>query len=196
MGNQRSGTNILRESLEFDENIASYNESRGNLLFKNWYLRPQSELLDAIKKINKNILLKPISENKGKGIKEVLNIFQDYKTILIYIFRDPVNVYYSSAMKWGVGLQDFIKDWNDRNQDLLDKYQSIKDKCLIVNYEDLSKSKKYFEDLCRKINIKGKYNFRKDSSKGYEHLSENVINIIKIETKEVLKKLNNVKSLF
>ena len=194
MGVQRSGTNILRESLSQDPTITSFNESVESAVFLNWYLRPEGEIRGTLENASSAVLLKPISETRMREVSDVIEEYKNYELWIIWLYRDPVNVYSSQALKWEYikrrDLDQFICDWNKRNTSVLSAVPRYGSKIIILKYEDLISSPEMFRSLCELVKIDGKYLFRKDSAEGRKKLSQNVIETIDQKTVPIISELD------
>ena len=199
MGVNRSGTNVLYRSLAADPNIKSYIRTESNGFFKNYNLKPEKEVRSLIKKSDKPILLKPINESKFRTVKDVFKEFKNYDLSIVWIYRDPVNVYRSQFVKFPTvkkgGVERFISKWNMRNKALFGALEDYDDKVVVVNYEDLILDPTVFQKLCKILKIEGKYVFREDSQKGRKLLPEKNQNEIDSGTKEVLETLQKNRKL-
>jgi hypothetical protein len=194
MGVQRSGTNVLRESFGKDPAINDFNESADSELFQDWKLRPEKEIRPVLQRLGGPILTKPISETKFRSIDDVMKEFCDYDVWISWIYRDPINVYYSQIIKWEMvknrGVDSFINDWNRRNQSILAALQSYSSKIAIVQYENLISHPELFRGLCSFFGINGKYLFRGDSLGGLKNLSDEMKAKITRGTADILTELN------
>src|SRR5947208_7172302 len=71
MGVQRSGTNVLFDSLATDRTLSAFPEDIDSAFYCNFLLRPLSELAPVIERARGRILLKPISETGKRSLAEV-----------------------------------------------------------------------------------------------------------------------------
>ena len=172
MGVQRSGTNVLRQSLSLDPSVAGFNEKQESRFFSCWYLRPEPAIREALESVPGIVLFKPISETRVRTVQEILEEYREYDLRMPWLFRSPVNVYYSRRKHWpelnDVG--QFIEEWNQRNQKALDAIGEWGDRMAVVRYEDMITDPKVFWDLCRFLEIKGEYLFGRDSDAGFRLL--------------------------
>ena len=135
MGVQRSGTDTLLESLSFDKNFNSYNEGDSRA-FDNWFLKKEKDLRELMKN---PCIFKAISETgrggdaptdlinstKREKIYDFFYEFSNYKLRIPWIYRNPVNVYYSWHEKWNTPLDIFLNQWNKRNKIVLNEFYNI-----------------------------------------------------------------------
>lgn len=189
LGVQRSGTNAIRRSLENDKLILSINESISNDFFKDWLLKPKSEYENKINGLhNVTLLLKPVQETRKRNIISIMNDFSEYKTTILWPFRNPINVYYSQKIKKDRSVYEFLNDWINRNSDAI-KYSENNNNIIFIPYEKLINDKEYFASLCVKINVNGKFMFKQDSKKGELNLNNKIKNEITKRTQEIYSKL-------
>src|SRR5690349_8388315 len=60
LGSQRSGTNVLRQSLSLDPYVQGFNERKNSELYVGWALRPEPEFREFLSRFRTTVLLKPI----------------------------------------------------------------------------------------------------------------------------------------
>lgn len=193
IGYQRSGTNALFYSLSEDKTFKSFNESSNSLIMKNWTLR--SERITRLSfRPNTNVLVKPISENYIRTTHDIYKEYWNYDLFMIFILRDPVNIYFSNLQHnneyYSKDVKVFINDFNVRMEKTIEGWEFKTG--IIVDYEKLTSNEEYFFNICKLMNVDGKYRFRKDSNSGYAKLDEKTINDIKIGTSEVSKALQQL----
>src|SRR5438094_5316389 len=92
MGVQRSGTNVLFDSLATDRTLSAFPEDIDSAWYCNFLLRPLSELAALIERAPGRILLKPISETCRRSLVDVAEEYRSYPLRFVWIYRDPVNV--------------------------------------------------------------------------------------------------------
>ena len=202
MGMQRSGTSTLFHSFAKDPMLISFDET-SDIAFSNYLLKPEIEIRPVLLQTPHTILLKSISETKYRSVKDVFKEYRDYDLHVIWIYRDPVNVFYSHVKKWGVWSLDlkrkdenkFIKTWNSRNESVLDALPKYRSSIAVIKYEDLAKDSRYFWCLSNIMKLKGKYLFRTDSCNGRRHLSQEVMDKIDTGTLSVLSQLDQKRIL-
>ena len=190
LGSQRSGTNVLRQSLSADPKTTGFNESSNDELFDNWFLRPESEIREFIQKQQGTVLIKPIKSVLLTSVKSFLREFSNYDIGVSWIYRDPVNVFYSRRKRWSY-LKDvgkFTNEWSRINQSALDAND---DRINFVGYENLAERKAVFEKLCKSLGINGKHLFKKGHNDGYANLEKETISRITRETRSVHEALQS-----
>lgn len=100
MGVQRSGTNALRRSLSLSPGVIAFNEAEDSEYFHNWYLRPEPDIREHLMAVPLPVLFKPISETLRRPLADIIEEYADYDLSVVWIYRDPLNVYYSTAKRW------------------------------------------------------------------------------------------------
>lgn len=195
-GYQRSGTNALFDSFK-TEAVDAYNESDDSLVFYNWALRPEKQTRYLLRSTHKPVILKPISETYLRSMDELFDEYADYDVRAIYIFRDPVNVYYSNLKHDPVtyepdAIDFYIEKWNRRNQLGIAVRPDVMARVKYVNYEELIKNERLFEQIKSFLEIPGNKRVDRDSSAGYKNLDPAVVAKIQAGTKPVVDKLNQL----
>lgn len=180
MGIQRGGTTVLFRSLAADYDYANYHEHLDSEVFARWNLRPETEIRDVLHAVPKPVILKPINETTFRSVEDVLDEYRDYDTRIVWPYRDPCDVFYSTVDFFShdrkandpfyEGLQHladpndavdgFIEQWNRRHRSALDAQASHADRVFVVRYEDILWDVAVFDNLCRAIGVKGAYVFR------------------------------------
>ncbi len=194
MGVQRSGTNALFNSFAKDPKFRSFNECDDSEIFYDWNLRPESEIRSILRGSGP-VLLKPVNETDFRSVTDVIREYEDYDIWIPWIYRDPVNVYYSWLTKWNMSsVDEFIEMWNRRNQSILTALHDFGTRIAIVRYEDLVADPQVFFRACGFFSVKGEYLFREDSESGRRNLPSNVITEIEQGTTKILTQLNKSRS--
>ena len=121
MGVQRSGTNVLFDSLATDKTLNVFPEDIDSAFYCNFLLRPLSELAPLIERALGRILLKPISETGRRSLAEMAEEYRSYQLHFVWIYRDPVNVFGSMRRERWLAADEIddpapIRGW--RNSDL------------------------------------------------------------------------------
>ena len=192
VGCQRSGTTVLFRSLAMDRQVKAFNESSRNEIFDNFLLKPEFEIRHILKGIDRDILLKPISETKCRSLNDVLDEYKGYDVWMVNRYRDPVNVYYSELKLWPEFPypDKFILKWNNRNASFLSIVSSYKIRLANVKYEDIVADPKVFIGLCRFLGVNGKYLFRRSGEGGRKFLSAEIKEKIDNGTMRILNELD------
>lgn len=197
MGLQRSGTSALIEALGQDPNVQVETEAPDGPIYDQYFLRPEPELRQTIWRIKRRVLLKPISEIQRRSVQDVLEEYRFYGVKLVWIYRDPVNVWSSAnkdlAVKWE-WFANWVRLWNEGNQSVLDALRGpYRNQIAIVRYEDLIARRETFEALCAFLDLDPRNNlfWRQDEKKGRQRLDEEVQRRIEEGTGEVLAQLDS-----
>ncbi len=192
MGVQRSGTNALFRSLARDSRYTSCNESADSSIFKHWYLKSEPEIRPFLLKTSRPLLIKPISETIRRGVEDVFREFEDYDIWIPWIYRDPVNVYYSHTQRWPdrKNARRFAEEWNRRNHAILRVLRTFGNRIGIVKYEDLVAHPGVFQQVCQFFDVDGTSEFRTDSAAGRKTLGDRLITELERDTSAVIGSLD------
>src|SRR5690349_24996636 len=79
LGSQRSGTNVLRQSLSLDPYTHGFNERKINEWYVGWALRPEAELRPMLQKFRHTVLFKPIQNVIRRPVADFLAEFSEYE---------------------------------------------------------------------------------------------------------------------
>jgi hypothetical protein len=192
MGIQRSGTNALFNSFSKAGNCIPMLDSENSDIYDQFYLRPETVLRTYLANQTKPILLKPVNETKKRSIDAVFEEYRDYDIRVLYIYRDPVNAFFSQIEMWPEfnDVEAFIEQWNERNLYAIKLSPEWKNKFAIVKYQDLSEDPKVFDQASEFFGIQGTYLFRSDKNRGRENLSAAVRKQIEDGTWEILQQMD------
>jgi hypothetical protein len=176
MGVQRSGTNVLFDSLATDRTLSAFPEDIDTAFYYNFLLRPLSELAPLIERAPGRILLKPISETGRRSLTAVAEEYRSYPLRFVWIYRDPINVFDSMRReRWlaaeEVDRPNYIRGWRKRNEYALQFQQQCPEQIAIVRYEDLCFDPAVFRQLTRWLGLDCNSYFRKDSAQGRKHVA-------------------------
>lgn len=192
MGYQRSGTNALFNSF-ITEGVFAYREIENNFIYNGWLLRPEKFVRWWFRSPSKPVIIKPITESYVRSIDDVIEEYKNYDLSVVYIFRDPVNVYYSNVLhdpaEYQNNVTHFINLWNKRNRISLTSKNS--EKVMYVQYEQLIQSASLYEKLVLFLRINGQKKIDRDSNAGYKKLTPEIITKIQTETAEVFQMLKD-----
>lgn len=199
MGVQRSGTTVLFESLASDPALTAFNESQDSEVFDKYFLRPECEIRPILRSAPGPVLLKPLQETHLRSVAEVVEEYNDYDVRIVWLYRDPVNVFYSGCMKgWrtlaAVDAYHFAHSWSLRNQRLLSALPSLASRTAIVRYEDLIADRAVFQKLCHFLDLRGQYLFRRDSRAGRRRTPVDLQTQIDVWTAQVFAALERQRS--
>lgn len=190
MGLQRSGTSALTEALGQDPSLRVETEQPGGPVYDRYFLRPEPELRPYLWRIKQRVLLKPISEVQVRSVENVLREFDDYGVQLVWIFRDPVNVWSSAQVEFGLSdahFDQWVELWNEGNRSVVEALRGpYADRIAIIRYEDLIESRGVFSALCRFLGIRDANNifWRRDEKKGRRRLAAEIQQRIESGTAE------------
>ena len=198
MGHQRSGTNALFNSLVKGNDCVPIVDVASSDVYDDFYLRPEAEIRTILNDQKKPVLLKPVNETKKRSIDSVFEEYQQYDLRILYIYRDPVNAFFSQTEFWPeyTDVDYFIDRWNARNLLAINISPVWKPKFAIVKYEDLIEDPGVFDQACRFLEISGKYLFRTDKGGGRQSLSADVQKQIDEGTAGVLAQLDQYRTFY
>lgn len=176
MGLQRSGTSALTEAIGQDPALQVETESENNAFYDNYFLRPEQEIRGLLWSIKRRVLLKPISEIQRRSVEDVLREYENYGVRLVWIYRDPVNVWSSMGVSLNVPDRHFdrwAELWVEGNRSVLDALEGpYADQIVVVRYEDLITQREMFTALCAFLGIEERNNlfWQADEKKGRRRL--------------------------
>lgn len=196
MGLQRSGTSALVEALGQDPELRVETEHPGNDFYDDYFLRPEPVLRPLLWRIRRRVVLKPISEIQRRTVDDVLDEWADYGPQVAWIYRDPVNVWSSNVVEFGMTrevLPRWIREWNEGNRFILRSLRGKHaERIVVVRYEDLIADRGVFAALCRFLKVRDVNNlfWREDAKKGRRRLPDQVQAEIERGVDEVLRELH------
>jgi hypothetical protein len=176
MGVQRSGTNVLFDSLATDRTLSAFPEDIDSGFYCNFVLRPLSELSALIERAPGRILLKPISETGRRSLGDLAEEYRSYPLRFVWIYRDPVNVFDSMRRERWLSPNEIdqpahIRGWRKRNEYALQFREQCPEQITIVRYEDLCFDPGVFRQLTGWLGLDCTSYFRKDSAQGRKHVA-------------------------
>ena len=185
MGYQRSGTNILFDSIERGGGCIPMVDVEENEIYDQFDLRPEPEIRNILHASATPVLLKPLNDTKKRSIEDIFNEYKNYDVKVVYIYREPVHVFGSQVSLWPQfdDVEEFIYMWNKRNGYALHLTAEWKDQLAIVSYTDLISDPKVFSEVCAFLGVPGKYLFRRDQKLGSQ-LPHEIQEKIETETKD------------
>jgi hypothetical protein len=185
MGNQRSGTNALFDSIVRGGGCIPMVDVEQSEIYDQFDLKPEPEIRHILQAATSPVLLKPVNETKKRSIEDVFNEYKNYELKIVYLYRDPVHVFGSQVTMWPQfdDVEEFIQMWNKRNGYALQLTAPWKDQLAIVSYTDLISYPKVFNDVCIFLGVPGKYLFRRDQKLGFQ-LPDEIQKKIEAETKD------------
>jgi hypothetical protein len=192
MGYQRSGTNALFNSLSRGGECIPILDSEDSDVYDEYYLRPEADIRTILSQHDKPVLLKPVNETKKRNIDSVLDEYSSYDVRVLYIYRDPVNSFFSQTEMWPefTDVDEFIEQWNMRNRYAVNISSKWKPRLALVKYQDLSDDPRVFDDLCDFAGVRGIYLFRGDKNRGRQYLDHNLQQKIDEGTRETMQLLD------
>jgi len=98
-GVQRSGTGALFYALAEDLGVRVFQESNASEFYLGWNLRSETELRPLLTASAQTVLTKPVNETSRRSVAELLREFTAHETWIVWIYRDPVNVF-ASTLEW------------------------------------------------------------------------------------------------
>jgi hypothetical protein len=127
MGVQRSGTTALFDALAAAPGISPRNESKSDTIYDDYFLRPEPEIRAVLHSLPGTVLLKPVRESERRTPLQVAEEYRDYDLRIIWLYRDPVNVFFSyvrlgwcedspAAALW------FAMEWSNRNEEAAGRF--------------------------------------------------------------------------
>ncbi len=195
MGVQRSGTTTLFKSLAGDPQVTAFNESVDSRVFTDFCLRPEREIRPVLHDTPGPVLLKPLQETKFRSIAELAAEYSAYDLWIVWLYRDPVNVFYSGVVKgWRrmdiPDVERFTYTWNMRNRRLLSSLPALAAQTAVLRYRDLIADARVLRKLGRFLGLDGNDLFRRDSRAGRKHVPADLQDKIDRETAQVLAALD------
>lgn len=197
LGSQRSGTNVLRQSLSLDPYVQGFNEKKNSELYVGWALRPEPEIRAFLSRCPNTVLLKPIQSVIRRPVADFLAEFDDYNLRVAWIYRDPVAVFRSRGERWSYKAEagPFITEWNRINKSAMDANDP---RIAVVCYDQLTADPRVFKALCQNLGVKGENLFHSGRSveEVESSLSEDDVADIRKQTQEQLGRLDAAAAAF
>lgn len=196
LGSQRSGTNALRRSLSLDPWLMGFNERANDRWYRDWKLKPEEEIREDLRRLpGSKVLFKPIVNLQEVPVLEFLEQWDGYRVSVAWIYRDPVDVYYSRKVRWSEkdDVAAFVREWHEVNGPVVDAIDAD-GRFSLVRYEDLARDKQVFWGLARRLQVHGENLFRAGPSKGRARLDEEVIGEIDRGCADLLAELDRRRS--
>jgi len=200
MGVQRSGTTALFEALAGAPGVSPRHESPSDEIYDDYFLRPEPEIRSVLHALPGTVLLKPVRESERRTPLEVAVEYRDYDLRLVWLYRDPVNVYHSYVrLGWSGDSPDqaswFAAHWAKRNADALSALDSCQKQLLFVSYDDLTNDSNLTSALAKELSICSSMSLRRDFSGGRKVLPASMQKIIDLPTAPVRKALAAARSI-
>ena len=172
MGMQRSGSTALFDTLRTARTLVSYAESPDGPIYDDYFLRPESAIRQVLRSSGSPVLLKPVRESERRALVSIIDEYADYDLSILWLYRDPVNVFFSYSVKgWldasTVALEWVALEWVARNRMLIQLPAAYRPKLTVLRYEKLvSDDGSLLQALKRKLGIRGRSTLRPDSNAG------------------------------
>ncbi len=200
MGVQRSGTTALFEALAGASGVSPRNEAPSDEIYDDYFLRPEPEIRSVLHALPGTVLLKPVRESERRTPLEVVAEYRDYDLHIIWLYRDPVNVYHSFVrLGWSANLPDaaswFAAQWSKRNMEALAVRRFLQKQLVFVSYEDLTAHPRLIVTLAEALGIHSLTSLRPDSSGGRKALPAPIQRIIDVKTARVRSTLAHARSI-
>lgn len=200
MGVQRSGTTALFESLAGAAGVSPRQESSDDEIYDDYYLRPEPEIRSVLHALPGIVLLKPVRESERRTPLEVAAEYSNYDLRIIWLHRDPVNVFHSYVRLGWCGespdeAQWFAAQWAKRNAEALAAATLLKKQLIFVSYEHLTSVPNLTTTLAEALGLHAWTPLRRDSSAGRRSLTPETQKIIDLQTSLVgaaLKRMGSI----
>ena len=197
VGVQRSGTTALFHTLASAPGVSPRHEAADDDLYDDYFLRPEPRIRPILAALPGTVLLKPVRESHRRSPVEIAEEYRDYDLSMIWLYRDPVNVYRSWFEKgWvtcrprGIG-----RHWATRNEKCLDSLAALGDKLIVVRYEDLAASPACVEALAGRLGFAVRSTLRADRNAGRSVVAAADQEEIDAVTSDTLRRLDNARSI-
>lgn len=166
MGVQRSGTTAFSETLATDRSIHLRGEHPNDEIYDHFFLRPEPEIRSVLARIEGTPVLKPVRESQRRSPEEVAAEYAGYDLRIVWLYRDPINVYRSWREKgWAQQVaqpQAFIAMWCRRNLKALRSRKALRNRLVLVRYEDLAESPRYVQAIGEALGLSIQSTLRAD----------------------------------
>ena len=199
-GVQRSGTTAVFGELSRSPGVSARDESIDDPLYREYYLRPEPQIRGLLDALPGTVLLKPVRETVRRPLLAVSDEYDDYDLRLIWLYRDPVNVFASWVQKgWTKDVPDrvvaFAYHWCRRNESALAAAATLGPRLVIVNYEDLCSARALLPRLARLVGLSSKGSLRTDGRGGRRKLAPSTQATLDAMTRDVRRALDDARSL-
>ena len=197
MGFQRSGTTALFDTLASAPGVSPRHEHADDDIYDDYFLRPEPQIRSVLAALPGTVLLKPVRESRRRSPLEVAEEYRDYGLTIIWLYRDPVNVYRSWVEKFWVKSRPkgMGQQWVTRNENCLASRAALGDTLIIVRYEDLVASPSCVAALAGRLGLTVESTLRADSNAGRTHLAADDQSDIDAITLATLEKLDDARSI-
>ena len=195
MGVQRSGTTALFDVLAKCPGVSPRHESAGDEIYDDYFLRPEPQIRAVLQSLPGTVLLKPVRESERRSPLQVAEEYRDYDLRIIWLYRDPVNVFHSYVrLGWCEAAEGpaywLANQWADRNIKALASARQLGNRLLVVRYEDLTSNPAMARTLGTSLGLEVSESFGVDSSAGRRSLPMGLKALIDEHTTLVQMRLN------
>ena len=196
LGFQRSGTTALFKTLASAPGVSPRHEHADDDIYDDYFLRPEPQIRSVLAALPGTVLLKPVRESRRRSPLEVAEEYRDYDLSMIWLYRDPVNVYHSWLEKqWVTNPEGIGQHWVSRNKKCLASQAALGDTLLIVRYEDLVTSAASVAALAGRLGLTVESTLRADSNAGRTRVAAVDQQAIDAVTRATLEQLDNARSI-
>lgn len=183
MGVQRSGTTALFDILASAPGVSARQETAGDEIYDDYFLRPQPEIREILHAFPGTVLLKPVRESERRSPLQVAEEYRDYDLRIVWLYRDPVNVFHSYVRRGWFEASPahavwFAKEWSQRNAEAVDSAGPLGKRLLVVCYEDLTANRFFVTALAKLLGLQVGKGLERDSSGGRISLSQEIQSLI------------------
>ncbi|MFO0946670.1 MAG: sulfotransferase [Planctomycetota bacterium] len=201
MGMHRSGASVLFDSLALDPSVEAHSEGNNSPLFELWWLRPEPVWRSVIVHRSRQLLIKALSEVQVRSVESVLREYQDYSLDLVWIYRNPGDVWASNVRLLRLSdqhMQAWLEMWIRSHQSLLDAMDGeFGSRVTLVRYEDLCQAPEpVFRKLCARLKIEASHSlFQPGTRDGGKGLSKTTTQLIEAGASDLLRQLDQRRSI-
>lgn len=200
MGVQRSGTTALFDILAEAPGVSPRQESAGDDIYDDFFLRPEPDIREILNALPGTVLLKPVRESERRSPLEVAEEYRDYDLRIIWLYRDPVNVFHSYVRRgWSddslAYASGFASEWNCRNSEAVTAAAHLGDRLLVINYEDLTTHRSLVCNLAESLGVRTTGVLRVDSARGRRTLPEEIQRLLDERTENVREALDGLRTV-
>jgi len=200
LGVQRSGTSALFMTLAESPGVIPRHESSGDEIYDDYFLRPEPEIRAFLHSLPGTVLLKPVRESERRTPLQVAKDYRDYDLRIIWLYRDPVNVFASYLQRnWcqlsPVDADGFAQQWAQRNRAALVASGPLRERLLVLCYEDLTSHRSLVMDLAARLGLTVRTPLGGDSAGGRRSLPREIQDLIDGHTLSVRDRLDRHRAL-
>jgi len=200
MGVQRSGTTALFDILAEAPGVSPRQESAGDDIYDDYFLRPEPEIRGILHSLPGTVLLKPVRESERRSPREVAEEYREYDLRIIWLYRDPVNVFHSYVRRgWcddsSVAAYSFGVEWSKRNRAATAAAEKLGDRLLVVSYDDLTTHRPLVLALAEALGLRTTRLLQGDSSGGRRMLPGEMQRVLEDRTEVVRRGLETRRAI-